>query len=126
MATGTKSGKVRHAGITWIEKIDGDYLQRSAMRGEEVELPKAEYDRLARFDAFESEQAPMEADRWPVDGTMAEQQAWLARHSVDEALDEARSDPGQVRPMLDAEQARPAGTNVPRTTLVQALTSALQ
>lgn len=125
MAAGTIKGTVRHAGIVWTEKVDGQVVQRDAMRGAEVELPKAEYERLARFGAFESEATPMEADRWPVDGTQAEQQEWLARHSVDEALDEARGDSTQVKPMLDAEQARPAGTNVPRTTLVQALSAAL-
>ena len=124
-----KRGKVRHSGIQWTEKLtDGAFVQRNAMRGEEVSLPVAEYNRLAAFDAFESESAPMEADLWPADGGLSEMVEWLDRHTVEEALDAVRGQQSQYAVMLSAENGRTgtdtAGNPVPREPLVQALTAA--
>ena len=126
-----KKGKVRHSGIQWTEKLaDGAFVQRMAVRGEEVSLPAAEYNRLAAFDAFESEEAPMEADLWPADASLEEMVAWLDRHTVEEALDAVRGQQSQYAVMLAAENGRAgvdtSGKPVPRTDLVQALSAALQ
>ena len=122
MATQTTTRrKVVHAVFTYD---DGNGGQAIAFRGSLIDVLPADLERGEKFGALAAPVAELDAGGtltvYPIDGTAAEQDAWVKSAKVDEVIAEVNRHPEIAQSVLDAEERR---GDQARTTLVASLTT---
>lgn len=118
MSAGLKTVTVRHASFWYARRYPGEDVDRQAvaLRGEEIQVGKDDYDRGKRFGAFATKDEPLEPVTPALEPPPEPVEVDLGQ-SVDKILEAVGEDPVLAAAVLEQENA----AETPRKTLVEPL-----